>query len=212
MENDGNKLAGSGVVACMELTTKVKVLPKEGAMQLRGSARRLFMARAVDAMGPEAQRLAQRELGWDRETIRKGLHELRTGVECVDGRCANDAKSADELWPNLRADIKEIVDSQSQTDPRFHTTRLYRRLSVPQVVVQLKEQKGYTNLDLQASLVHSGNSSRPDAAGSSAGTVCNGRRIRPRHPQRQRSCFAAPAWIASSVLRCCSGPVGTTSC
>jgi hypothetical protein len=134
----------------MELTSKVKVLLKEGARQLRGYARRLFMARAVDALGAGGQRLAQRELGWDRETIRKGLHELRTGVECVDGRCANGAKPADELWPNLRADLKDIVDSQSQTDPRFHTTRLYRRMSVPQVVVQLKEQKGYTELSLPA--------------------------------------------------------------
>jgi len=132
----------------MELTSKVKELLIEGAKQLQGCARRLFMARAVEAMGPGGQRRAQRELGWDRETIRKGLHELRTGVECIDGRCANGAKSADELWPNLRADMKDIVDSQSQTDPRFHTTRLYRRLSVPQVVVQLKAQKGYTERTL----------------------------------------------------------------
>lgn len=132
----------------MELTSKVKELLIEGAKQLQGYARRLFLARAVEAMGPRGQRRAQRELGWDRETIRKGLHELRAGVECVDGRCANGAKSADELWPNLREDMKDIVDSQSQTDPRFHTTRLYRRLSVPQVVVQLKAQKGYTERTL----------------------------------------------------------------
>lgn len=132
----------------MELTSKVKELLIEGAKQLHGYARRLFMARAVEAMGPRGQRRAQRELGWDRETIRKGLHELRTGVECVDGRCANGAKSADELWPNLGADLKDIVDGQSQTDPRFHTTRLFRRMSVPQVVVQLKAQKGYTERGL----------------------------------------------------------------
>jgi len=106
------------------------------------------VARAVEAIGPDSQRLAQRELGWDRETIRKGLRELKTGVECVDGRCANGAKSADELWPNLRADLQDILQSQTQTDPRFHTTRLYRRLSVAQLVVELKAQKGYTDRTL----------------------------------------------------------------
>ncbi len=41
--------------------------------------------------------------------------------------------------------IKDIVDSQSQTDPSFKTRRLYTRMSAAEVRRQLIEQKGYTD-------------------------------------------------------------------
>ncbi len=64
----------------MELTHEVKSLLIETAEELKGSARRLFMARAVKAMGKGGQRRAERELGWDRATIRKGVRELESGI------------------------------------------------------------------------------------------------------------------------------------
>ena len=64
----------------IELTREVKSLLIETAKELKGSARRLFMARAVKAMGKGGQRRAERELGWDRETIRKGVQELESGI------------------------------------------------------------------------------------------------------------------------------------
>jgi len=64
----------------MELTHEVKSLLIETAKDLTGSTRRLFMARAVKAMGKDGQRRAERELGWDRKTIRKGMHELEGGI------------------------------------------------------------------------------------------------------------------------------------
>ena len=45
-------------------------------------------------------------------------------------------------------DIKDIVDSQSQTDPSFKTRRLYTRMSAAEVRRQLIEQKGYTDEEL----------------------------------------------------------------
>src|SRR5258707_10151143 len=36
-------------------------------------ARRMFMARTVQALGESGQRLAERKLGWNRGTIRKGM-------------------------------------------------------------------------------------------------------------------------------------------
>lgn len=64
----------------MELTPEVKSLLIETAKDLKGSARRLFMARTVKALGKGGQRKAERELGWDRQTIRKGRHELESGI------------------------------------------------------------------------------------------------------------------------------------
>jgi hypothetical protein len=50
--------------------------------------------------------------------------------------------------PTLLHDMKVIVDSQSQTDPRFRTTRLYTRLSAAEVRRQLIAQKGYRDAAL----------------------------------------------------------------
>ena len=38
-----------------------------------------------------------------------------------------------------------LVDSQTQTDPSFKSTRLYTRLSAAEVRYQLIEKKGYTD-------------------------------------------------------------------
>jgi hypothetical protein len=48
----------------------------------------------------------------------------------------------------LLSDIQAIVDSQSQTDPRFRTTRLYTRVSAAEVRRQLIAHKGYTDDEL----------------------------------------------------------------
>jgi hypothetical protein len=64
----------------MELTPEIKSLLIETAKDLKGSARRLFMARTVKVLGKDGQRKAERELGWDRQTIRKGMRELESGI------------------------------------------------------------------------------------------------------------------------------------
>src|SRR5215470_469482 len=129
----------------MELTDSLKVLFMETARSLKGSARRLFMARTVQELGPGGQRHAERALGWNRVTIRKGTHELESGFTCLDAFAARGRKPVEAHLPTLLRDIKAIVDSQSQTDPQFRTTRLYTRLSVAEVRRQLIVQKGYTD-------------------------------------------------------------------
>jgi hypothetical protein len=132
----------------MELTESLRGLLHATAKQLRGSARRLFMARTVRELGPGGQSLAERELGWNRETIRKGLHELASGITCVDAFGLRGRKPAEAHLPHLLDDIRVIVDSQSQADPQFRSRRLYTRLSAPEVRRQLIAQKGYTDEEL----------------------------------------------------------------
>jgi hypothetical protein len=100
------------------------------------------MARTVKALGPGGQRRAERELGWSRVTIRQGTHELDSGFTCLDAFAARGRKPVEAHLPTLLADIKAIVDSQSQTDPQFRTTRLSTRLSAAEVRRQLIAQKG----------------------------------------------------------------------
>jgi hypothetical protein len=120
----------------------------DAAKVLKGSQKRLFMARTVAAMGRGGQRWAQVHLGWCRETIRKGTHELRTGMTCVDAFHCRRRKPAEEHLPRLLDDIRSIADGQSQADPKFQTSRLFTRISAAEVRRQLIATKGYTDAEL----------------------------------------------------------------
>jgi len=132
----------------MELTDVVKGLLREAAQALQGSERRRFLARTVEELGPGGQRRAERELGWSRVTIRKGLRELRRGVTCVDAFALRGRKRAEAHLPNLLTDLEAVVAGQSQADPTFRTTRLYTRLTAREVRQQLITQRGYTDEEL----------------------------------------------------------------
>ena len=132
----------------MQLTDSLKTLLIETAKALKGSARRLFMARTVKELGPGGQQRAARELQWGRMTIRKGLHELGSGMVCIDALALRGRKRAEVHLPNLLTDIQAIVDSQSQADPQFRSNRLYTRLPAAEVRRQLIAHKGYADATL----------------------------------------------------------------
>jgi hypothetical protein len=132
----------------MELTDSLKALFIDTAKSLKGSARRLFMARTVKQLGRGGQRRAERELGWSRVTIRKGAGELERSTPLRDNFSARGRKRAEDHLPQLLSDITAIVDSQSQTDPQFRSARLYTRLSGAEVRRQLIAQKGYADAEL----------------------------------------------------------------
>src|SRR5215213_264729 len=132
----------------MELTDSGKALFIETARALKGSARRVFMARTVRELGPGGQRRAEREFGWDRGTIRKGTRELASGLAIVDAFALRGRKRAEARLPHLLADLEAIVASQSQADPTFRTTRLYTRLTAAEVRRQLIAQHGYADAEL----------------------------------------------------------------
>jgi hypothetical protein len=132
----------------MELTEDLKELLIATAKDLKGVARRLFLARTVKALGAGGASRAERELGWNRKTIRVGMHELESGITCVDAFSSRGRKRAEEHLPNLLTDIRTLVDGQSQTDPQFKTNRLYTRLTATEVRRQLIEKFGYTDEEL----------------------------------------------------------------
>ena len=93
------------------------------------------MVRIVKELGHGGASRAERELGWKRKTIRKGTHEVESGIICYDAFGARGRKLAEEHLPNLLGEIKAIVDGQSQTDPPFKNQRLYMRLTATEVRV-----------------------------------------------------------------------------
>ncbi len=131
-----------------KLSESIKALYIKTAKQLKGSARRQFMAAVVKELGVGGQSLAERELKWNRRTIRKGTKELTSGEEIKDGYERSGRKRVEEKLPQLLEDIKALVEPQTQTDPSFLSTRLYTRLSAAQVRRQLIKHKGYTEEEL----------------------------------------------------------------
>lgn len=91
---------------------------------------------------------AEKVLGWNRKTLGKALAEWDGGFCYIDRYYERGRKKAEEHLPNLLSDIREIVDSQSQTDPTFRTNRLYTRISAAEVRRQLMAQKRYTDDEL----------------------------------------------------------------
>ena len=127
---------------------KCKDIFKETLNKLKGSDRRIALASVSEAIGRSGQSIVAKEFNVSRDTIRKGCHELRSEITIVDAFNARGRKPIEEKLPNLLRDIKNIVDSQSQTDPNFKTTRIFTRLTVKEVRKQLILQKGYADKDL----------------------------------------------------------------
>ena len=118
------------------------------AKTLKGSNRRLFMAKTVHAMGRGGQVRARIQLGWNRQTIRKEIYELRTGMTCVDAFSTRRRKPAEEPLPRLLDDIRSIADGQSQADPNFQTDRLFTSVSAAEIRGQLFATKGSSDAEL----------------------------------------------------------------
>ena len=132
----------------IELSDTLKETYREAAKNLKGSARRKFMAGVVKSLGRGGLSYCTRELGWDPKTIRKGRQELESGIDMAERASNPGRKRTEERLPNLLEDLKRILDAQSQTDATFHSQRLYTRLSVREVRSQLIAQHGYIDEEL----------------------------------------------------------------
>ncbi len=115
---------------------------KEGASYAKGAARRMFMAKTVNSIGKGGQSIAEKELQWNRGTIRKGQKELIDGP-ISDNFSKRGRKKTEEHLPNLLEDIKSIVSPISQADPTFKTTKMYTPISAKEVRRRLIKEKKY---------------------------------------------------------------------
>lgn len=106
------------------------------------------MAEVVEILGRGAQRFAERVLGWNRGTIRKGQRERDAGEAIVDRFSARGRKRIEEHLPSLLNDIRNIVEPNTQTDPTFRSTRIYTPLTAAEVRKRLIKQCGYSNREL----------------------------------------------------------------
>ena len=117
-------------------------LIRSGARRLTGYQRRLFQAEVATALCGGSPRLAERRFGWGRDTVEKGLHELRSGMRCRENFAAKGRKRSEEKDPQLAADIRAIVEPHSYADPELKSARRYSNLAAAEVRAARK-RKGY---------------------------------------------------------------------
>lgn len=123
-------------------------LLQRGAQRLKGHQRRLFLAEVTrDLCGGNA-RQAERRFGWGRETITKGLHELESGIRCLENFTARGRPRWEVENTQLAQDIRELVEPHTYTDPELKSSRRYTRCSAKEVLKALRSQKSYTVKDL----------------------------------------------------------------
>jgi predicted exporter len=125
------------------LTPEIISWLKETANLLHGAERRMYMAKSVQLLGKGGASQAQRMLGWDRNTIRKGQSELTSGP-IRDDFSARGRKKAEHHLPDLLSDIQKIAEPECQTDPTFYTEKLYTRLTAKECRKRLLDM-GYVD-------------------------------------------------------------------
>jgi transposase len=123
-------------------------LLRVGAQRLTGSQRRLFQAQVCLTLCDGHPRQAERRFGWGRQTVQKGLHELRSGVRCLENFKARGRRRSEEQNPQLAEDIRAIVEPQTAADPELRSARRYSNLTAAEVLTALRTTKGYRPEDL----------------------------------------------------------------
>jgi hypothetical protein len=121
---------------------------KSAAKKLKGAEKRQFMADAVNELGRGGQRACENQLGWCRNTIRKGQLEVKASVTCVDYYEGRGRKKAEDKNPNLLLDIKSIVEPDAQADPAMNSDRLYIKFTANEVRKQLQKRFNYTDSEI----------------------------------------------------------------
>ena len=131
-----------------ELTDRLIITLKDAASKLTGAKRREFQAQvALDYLDGSA-RQAERVFGWWRKTVELGLHELRTGIICLDNASARGNRRTEEKLPALEHDIRALAEPQSQQDPKFQSPFQYTRITAKAMRQALIDQKGWKSEEL----------------------------------------------------------------
>jgi hypothetical protein len=121
---------------------RLDALIRSGARRLTGYQRRQFQAEVATELCGGSPRRAERRFGWGRDTLEKGLNELRSGMRCREDFAAKGRKRSEQRDPQLAEDIRAIVEPHAYADPELKSARRYTNLSAAEVRAALRA-KGY---------------------------------------------------------------------
>jgi hypothetical protein len=115
---------------------------------LTGYHRRLFQAEVTRSLCGGSARRAERRFGWGRANVETGLHELDSGIRCIENFATRGQRRTEDANPRLAADIRELAEPHTQADPELKSDRRYTNLSAREVRERLQAEKGYAVADL----------------------------------------------------------------
>ncbi len=116
--------------------------------KMNGSEKRIYLAQIAISLGYGGQKIVCNRFGINNKTLQKGIKEIKSGNYIKDAFAQRGRKCIEEYLPNLLNDIKKIVDTESQIDPKFYNNRLYTRLTPDVIIEQLCKHMGYRQEDL----------------------------------------------------------------
>ena len=128
------------------LTEDVIQTIRSAAKLLTGHRRRQFQAETAIKYCNGSARQAEATFGWGRAAVETGLHERRTGIQCLDACHLRGRMKAEERCPKLEDHVHRLVDPQAQADPKFQTTLAFTRITAQAVRAALEaepELKGF---------------------------------------------------------------------
>lgn len=111
---------------------------------MQGSARRSFQAEVTQKLGSGNARQAERRFGWGRQTIRFGQHETQSKIGWVGNTVNRGPKNWEAEDPQFLAEVRAIVEPQTQADSESKSPRIYTNLSAREVILKLQLEKSYS--------------------------------------------------------------------
>jgi transposase len=131
-----------------KLCDETRAIIKDAAKRLTGFKRRTYQAQiTADYFGGSARK-AEREMGWGRESVEKGLKESESGIRCQDNYKGRGRQKTEDSFPGIEKDIRSLADPQTQADPAVKSSVTYTRITAGAVRQALIDEKGYSDEEL----------------------------------------------------------------
>ena len=131
-----------------ELTDKVKSTLKKAVKMMHCVNKRRFQAQVTTDYLDGSPRKAERVFGWGREAVKKGIQEMKLGIQCVDNYSARGRKRTESKIPALEKDIHDLAEPTSQADSHLRTPFAYTRITGTGIRQALTDRKGHSSLIL----------------------------------------------------------------
>ena len=130
------------------MTGETKSLIKDAGKRLTGYKRRAWQANIAMEHFDGNARKTERETGWGRESVTKGLKEAESGIRCADNYRGRGRKRTEDKIPGIKEDIISIAESRTQADPAMKSSLTYTRITGKALKEALIKEKGHNEREL----------------------------------------------------------------
>ncbi len=128
----------------------IKAVIKDATGRLTGFKRREYQAKITSEYFGGSARKAEREMGWGRECVEKGLKETESGIRCIDNFQGRGNTGTEDMIPGLTEDIRYPAERETQADPAMKSSLTYTRITGKSMRDALIKEKGYRDGELPA--------------------------------------------------------------